>query len=213
MTMFARRKNIKISLGWCVLAAMLLGLAVGRVYRPHCIDAVMCLALFLMLYPPMLEVDFAGVKEVFTKPWLVVATLFLNFLVSPVLIFWLHLFVTCTFRWPGDHGTALRRGPTEFWLTERHTGGYAPQGLKSFSIKVTSALPSSGCRGLSGAFFFEGTVPGKEFSGQKAPKWQKQSIFPVNCLFINMTTVSLCSWVVRTHDRHRRTFHLRRDNG
>ena len=66
----------------------------GRVYRPQCIHAVMCLALFLMLYPPMLEVDFAGVKEVFTKPWLVVAALFLNFLVSPLLIFGLlHLFV------------------------------------------------------------------------------------------------------------------------
>ncbi len=126
MTVFAWRKNIKISLGGCVLAAMLLGLAVGRVYRPHCIDAVMCLALFLMLYPPMLEMDFAGVKEVFTKPWPVVAALFLNFLVSPLLIFGLHLFVTCTFHWPGDLGATLRREPTEFWLTEGHTGGYAP---------------------------------------------------------------------------------------
>ncbi len=94
MTVSAWRKDIKISLGWCVLAAMLLGLSVGRVYRPQCVDAVMCLALFLMLYPPMLEVDFAGVKEVFTKPWLVVAALFMNFLVSPLLIFGLlHLFV------------------------------------------------------------------------------------------------------------------------
>ncbi len=94
MTAFLWGKNIKISLGWCVLAAMLLGLSVGRVYRPQCVDAVMCLALFLMLYPPMLEVDFAGVKEVFTKPRLVVAALLLNFIVSPLLIFGLlHLFV------------------------------------------------------------------------------------------------------------------------
>jgi len=94
MTVSAWRKDIKISLGWCVLAAMLLGLSVGRVYRPQCIDAVICLALLLMPYPPMLEVDFAGVKEVFTKPWLVVAALFMNFLVSPLLIFGLlHLFV------------------------------------------------------------------------------------------------------------------------
>jgi len=94
MTVCVWRTDIKISLGWYVLAAMLLGLSVGRVYRPQCVDAVMCLALFLMLYPPMLEVDFAGVKEVFTKPWLVVAALFLNFLVSPLLIFGLlHLFV------------------------------------------------------------------------------------------------------------------------
>jgi arsenite transporter len=88
------RRDVKVSLPWCVLGAMLLGLSVGKVYKPHCIDAVICLALFLMLYPPMLEVDFAGVKSVFTKPWLVIAALFLNFLVSPLLIFGLlHLFV------------------------------------------------------------------------------------------------------------------------
>jgi arsenite transporter len=89
-----RRRKIKASLGWSVLGAMLLGWSVGKVYRPQCIDAVIGLALFLMLYPPMLEVDFAGVKSVFTKPWLVIAALFLNFLVSPLLIFGLlHLFV------------------------------------------------------------------------------------------------------------------------
>jgi|GEM_PF-2604234 len=75
MTVFVQLKNIRISLGWCVLGAMLFGLSVGRVYRPQSVDAVVCIALFLMLYPPMPEVDSAGVKEVFTKPWLVAAAL------------------------------------------------------------------------------------------------------------------------------------------
>jgi arsenite transporter len=76
------------------LGAMLLGLSLGRVYRPQCIDTVIYGALFLMLYPPMLDVDFGGLKKALTEPWLLIAALVLNFLVSPLLIFGLlHLFV------------------------------------------------------------------------------------------------------------------------
>ncbi|MEW6351928.1 MAG: bile acid:sodium symporter [Thermodesulfobacteriota bacterium] len=70
-----------------VLGAMLLGLSLGWVFRPQSIDAIMGVALFLMLFPQMLEVDFAGLQRVFRAPWLVVIALVLNFLVSPLLIF------------------------------------------------------------------------------------------------------------------------------
>lgn len=68
MTVSMRRGLIKMSLSSGVLGAMLLGLSVGKVCKPERIDAVIYLALFLMLYPPMLDVDFAGVKTVFTEP-------------------------------------------------------------------------------------------------------------------------------------------------
>ncbi|MBI5250006.1 MAG: arsenic resistance protein [Desulfomonile tiedjei] len=76
-----------------VFGAMTCGLALGRFYRPQYLDVIVFLALFLMLYPTMLEVDFTAVRRVISNPGLVVAALFLNFLVSPVLIFGLlHLF-------------------------------------------------------------------------------------------------------------------------
>lgn len=94
MTVPISRWTVKTPLGGYILGAMLLGVSVGKTYRPECIDAVIYLALFLMLYPPMLDVDFAGVKRVFTAPLLVAVALFLNFFVSPLLIFGLlHLFV------------------------------------------------------------------------------------------------------------------------
>jgi ACR3 family arsenite efflux pump ArsB len=67
---------------------------VAKVWTPQCIDWVIYFALFLMLFPPMLEVNFGGVTRVFKEPRLVTAALVLNFLVSPLLIFGLlHLFV------------------------------------------------------------------------------------------------------------------------
>ncbi|MBI4964773.1 MAG: arsenic resistance protein [Desulfomonile tiedjei] len=88
------KRNIRISLAWCVLGATLLGLSVGRHFRPQWIQSIAYVALFLMLYPAMLDVDFAGIKKAFAEPWLVTAALLLNFLVSPLLIYGLlHLFV------------------------------------------------------------------------------------------------------------------------
>jgi arsenite transporter len=94
MTLSAVGTTLKARPGGYILGAMLLGLSVGKFWKPECFDTVVYIALFLMLYPPMLDVDFAGVKKVFKAPLLVTAALFLNFLVSPLLIFGLlHLFV------------------------------------------------------------------------------------------------------------------------
>lgn len=136
MAVSTRRGDVKVSLEWFVLGAMLLGLSVGKLYKPQCIDAVICLALFLMLYPPMLEVDFAGVKSVFAKPWLVMAALFLNFLVSPLLIFGLlHLFV-------GSNGLNLMLGIILYGTVPG--GGMAPaftgmlKGNVSLSVTISA---------------------------------------------------------------------------
>jgi len=94
MTSLALRKENKMPLFAYVLGAVLLGVSVGKVWTPQWIDSVIYFALFLMLFPPMLEVDFSGVTRVFKEPRLVTAALLLNFLVSPLLIFGLlQLFV------------------------------------------------------------------------------------------------------------------------
>lgn len=93
MILAAGRKSIRMPQEVCVLGALLVGLIVGMAYRPQCVDILVFIALFLMLFPPMLEVDFPGIRRALTAPRLVVAALFLNFLVSPLLMFGLlHLF-------------------------------------------------------------------------------------------------------------------------
>jgi arsenite transporter len=140
-------KNMKISLGWRVLGAMLLGSAVGRVYRPQSVDVVVGVALFLMLYPPMLEVHFAGVKSVFAKPWLMVAALFLNFLVSPLLIFGLlHLFV-------GSSGLNLMLGIILYGAVPG--GGMAP----AFTGMLRGNVNLSVTISAVGSVFTVGIVP------------------------------------------------------
>jgi len=139
MTASILRRNFKMPLSGYILGAMLLGLSAGKVCKPERIDAVIYLALFLMLYPPMLDVDFDGVKRVFTEPLLVTAALFLNFLVSPLLIFGLlNLFV-------GSGGSHLMPGIILYGAVPG--GGMAPtftgmlRGNVSLSV-TTSAIGS-----------------------------------------------------------------------
>jgi len=88
------RSNAKMPLGWYAAGAILLGLTVGQISKPHWMHVVIFPALFLMLYPSMLDVEFSGIKRVFLTPGLVTGALFLNFLVAPLLIFGLvYLFV------------------------------------------------------------------------------------------------------------------------
>ncbi|MEW6530201.1 MAG: bile acid:sodium symporter [Thermodesulfobacteriota bacterium] len=94
MTVSVRQRYFKIPLFVYVLGAVLLGASVGKIWMPQWIDSAIYIALFLMLFPPMLEVNFTGVTRVFKEPRLVTVALLLNFLVSPLLIFGLlHLFV------------------------------------------------------------------------------------------------------------------------
>lgn len=77
-----------------VLLAMLLGLFVGKVWKPQCIDVLIPLSLTMMLFPMMLDVDASGIKRALVAPGLVIAALLLNFLVSPLLMAGiLHLFL------------------------------------------------------------------------------------------------------------------------
>jgi hypothetical protein len=51
MAVSIRRMTIKMPLAGYSLGATLLELSAGKVCKPECIDAVIYLALFLMLYP------------------------------------------------------------------------------------------------------------------------------------------------------------------
>jgi arsenite transporter len=93
MSLLTSQRRIRIPVGMCVLVAIPLGLCVGKICGPQDVDALIFIALFLMLYPSMLEVDLAGFKRALLQPGLVAASLFLNFVVSPILVFGLlHLF-------------------------------------------------------------------------------------------------------------------------
>ncbi len=93
MRPFPSRTQIRVPVILCVFGAIAMGLCAGHFYRPQRVEVLVFLALLLMLYPAMLEVDLAGFKRVILQPGLVIAALFLNFVVSPILIFGLlHLF-------------------------------------------------------------------------------------------------------------------------
>jgi len=72
--------------GWAV-AGIVSGTLLGQLYKPSGADAVIPVALFLMLFPAMLEVDFSGIKRALAQPQLLMAALVINFVVSPLLIF------------------------------------------------------------------------------------------------------------------------------
>lgn len=71
---------------WCIIA-MGLGYVLGKVYPTPSLHAVIPLALLLMLFPAMLQVDFPQILAIFVSPALLVSSLVLNFLVSPLLMF------------------------------------------------------------------------------------------------------------------------------
>jgi ACR3 family arsenite efflux pump ArsB len=77
---------VRIPPGIGIAVAILLGFALGEVLKPQHLDAVMPVGLFLMLYPMMLEMNAHAVARVVARPGPVLAALFLNFLVSPLLI-------------------------------------------------------------------------------------------------------------------------------
>ncbi len=142
-----RRKDTKMPLMWCALGAIVLGLSVGTIYKPHCLDGIIYLALFLMLYPPMLEVDFAGAKRVFTAPRLVIAALLMNFVVSPLLMFGLlRLFV-------GSSGLNLMIGIVLYSMVPG--GGMAPAFTGMLKGNVNLSITISGI----GSFFSLVFVP------------------------------------------------------
>ena len=94
MTASGLPRGTSMALGLYVFGAMLLGTSAAKICRPQWIHAVIYVALFLMLYPPMLDVDLVTIRRIIFEPWPVAAALFLNFLVSPLLIFGLaQLFV------------------------------------------------------------------------------------------------------------------------
>jgi len=80
-------KRFRISPWLWGLAAIALAYAAGKAYPAPPIDSAIPVALFLMLFPAMLEVDLAGIRAVLFAPVLLVGSLVLNFFVSPLLMF------------------------------------------------------------------------------------------------------------------------------
>jgi ACR3 family arsenite efflux pump ArsB len=51
-------RGSSVTLGLCVCGAMVMGASAAKTCKPQWIHGVIYVALFLMLYPPMLDVDF-----------------------------------------------------------------------------------------------------------------------------------------------------------
>ncbi|MFC1835739.1 arsenic resistance protein [Thermodesulfobacteriota bacterium] len=80
-------KGIRNHLGLYCLGAMVLGFATGQLLDVDVPKELIPLALLLMLYPPMLDVDLRSLKKAFRRPCLPATSLLINFCISPVLAY------------------------------------------------------------------------------------------------------------------------------
>ncbi len=74
-------------LEWQVFVSALLGIAAGYVLPDPPFTPLITVALLLMLWPAMLDIELSDLRIIFTKPRVVILALLLNFLLSPLLIF------------------------------------------------------------------------------------------------------------------------------
>jgi ACR3 family arsenite efflux pump ArsB len=78
---------MKSRLEWYIGMAAALGLATGLHFSdPHFMPLVL-VALFLMLWPAMLDMELSGLRSMFKRPRGLLLSFLLNFLVSPLLIY------------------------------------------------------------------------------------------------------------------------------
>jgi arsenite transporter len=78
---------MKSRLEWYIGISAALGLATGMCcYEPPLMPLVPA-ALFLMLWPAMLDMELSGLRTIFNRPRVLLLSLLLNFLVSPVMIY------------------------------------------------------------------------------------------------------------------------------
>lgn len=85
-----------------IFAAMILGVSIGY-FIPDSNDFIhsfssgttnipLAFGLIIMMYPPLCKVDFTKLKEIFNKPKLLFASLFITWVVGPFLMFLLSVF-------------------------------------------------------------------------------------------------------------------------
>jgi ACR3 family arsenite transporter len=85
--------GIRNNLGSCSAVAILSGLVVGHIYPLPFLTSFISVALFLMLYPSMLQIEIGEIGAAFKRPGILVVALLINFGLAPILIFGLvHLF-------------------------------------------------------------------------------------------------------------------------
>jgi ACR3 family arsenite transporter len=123
-------------LGFFVIGGIVAGLLTGNMFRSDSLDAIVVLALFLMLYPAMLDVNFIRIRKAVVEPGLVITALVLNFLVSPLLMLGLsHLLLR-------DSDLSLLVGVTLYSVVP--CGGMVPaftamvRGNVSLSVAITT---------------------------------------------------------------------------
>jgi ACR3 family arsenite transporter len=80
-------KNITGHLGLYACGTVVLGIAIGSVWKPPWLRYVIPLAVFLVLYPFMFDLELERIKNALARPTPLAGALFLNLVVSPLLAF------------------------------------------------------------------------------------------------------------------------------
>ena len=74
-------------IGWYALGSILVGLAVAHVWEAALLRLLIPVALFVMLYPMMLDLGVGDLRRELRNPKMLVTALLINFVLSPLLIF------------------------------------------------------------------------------------------------------------------------------
>lgn len=87
MIFFKLGKSISSHLGLSACVSIISGLIVGNMCQPVFLKALIPIALFLMLYPAMLDIETDKIRKTVTEPEPLITALLLNFIFSPFLMF------------------------------------------------------------------------------------------------------------------------------
>jgi ACR3 family arsenite efflux pump ArsB len=78
---------MKNRLEWQVGISVLMGLATGTFLPDLSVMPLVPVALFLMLWPAMLDMELSGLRGMYQRPRVLLLSLFLNFMLSPLLLY------------------------------------------------------------------------------------------------------------------------------
>lgn len=79
--------SVKNRIGWYSFGCILLGLAVAYMWEATVLRLLIPLALFVMLYPMMLDLRVGDLRREIRNPRMLLTALLINFVLSPLLIF------------------------------------------------------------------------------------------------------------------------------
>ncbi len=86
MTFQSLGRSITSHLGLFACGSIISGVVIGNNFRPESLRLLIPVALFMMLYPMMLDIELGDMGETLKRPGLLGIALIVNFALSPLIM-------------------------------------------------------------------------------------------------------------------------------